>query len=70
MTNSDPVSLPLPTFFGGTKAITTTPIEGTPRRAYAEIGNGRIPAQDVEYVVNELVETAFKTISDKPGSRP
>jgi hypothetical protein len=31
MTNNDPMSLPLPTFAGGTKAITFTPIVGTPR---------------------------------------
>jgi ribonuclease Z len=28
--------LPLPTFYGGSKAITRTPIVGTPRRTYAE----------------------------------
>jgi ribonuclease Z len=36
MTNSDPTSLPVPAFAGGTKAITTTPVVGTPRREYAE----------------------------------
>jgi ribonuclease Z len=36
MTNSDPTTLPLPTFAGGTKAITTTPIVGSPPREYAE----------------------------------
>jgi ribonuclease Z len=30
------VSLPVPTFSGGTKAITLTPVVGTPRRKYAE----------------------------------
>jgi hypothetical protein len=69
MTNSDPVSLLLPTFFGGTKAITTTPVVGTPRGAYAEIGKGRTSTQDVEYAVNQFLETASKTISKKPGSR-
>jgi ribonuclease Z len=37
MTNSDPNSLPLPTYAGGTKAITTTPVVGTPGREYAEM---------------------------------
>ena len=37
------------------------------RRAF-QIGNGRTPTQDVEYAVNQLVETAFQTISKKPGS--
>jgi ribonuclease Z len=36
MTTGDPSSLPLPVFAGGTKAITLTPIVGTPSRAYAE----------------------------------
>jgi ribonuclease Z len=36
MTNSDPTSLPLPAFAGGTKAITLTPVVGAPRREYAE----------------------------------
>ena len=36
MTESDPTSLPLPTFAGGTRAITLTPVVGTPARAYAE----------------------------------
>lgn len=36
MTNSDPKPLPAPTFAGGTKAITMTPIVGTPRHVYAE----------------------------------
>jgi ribonuclease Z len=37
MTNSDPMSLPAPAYAGGTKAITMTPIVGTPRREYAEM---------------------------------
>ncbi|MFO7571720.1 MAG: guanitoxin biosynthesis MBL fold metallo-hydrolase GntH [Gaiellaceae bacterium] len=37
MTNSDPTSLPVPAFAGGTQAITTTPVVGTPRREYAEM---------------------------------
>jgi hypothetical protein len=36
MTNNDPMSLPLPAFAGGTKAITFTPVVGSPRREYAE----------------------------------
>jgi ribonuclease Z len=36
MTNNDSMSLPAPTFLGGTKAITLTPVVGTPRREYAE----------------------------------
>ena len=36
MTDSDLRALPPPTFAGGTKAITTTPIVGTPPREYAE----------------------------------
>lgn len=37
MSELDPGSLPSPTFAGGTKAITTTPVVGTPRREYAEM---------------------------------
>jgi ribonuclease Z len=37
MTNSDPTALPAPTFAGGTKAITTTPVVGAPRREYADM---------------------------------
>ena len=36
MTNSDLTTLPPPTYAGGTKAITMTPVVGTPRREYAE----------------------------------
>jgi ribonuclease Z len=36
MTDSDLTALPAPTFAGGTKAITLTPIVGQPSRAYAE----------------------------------
>jgi ribonuclease Z len=43
MTNSDPMSLPVPAFAGGTKAITTTPVVGTPRREYAEVF---VPAEE------------------------
>ena len=31
MTNSNPTSLPVPAFLGGTQAITLTPIVGAPR---------------------------------------
>jgi hypothetical protein len=37
MTNGDPASLPVPAFAGGTKAITTTPVVGTPQREHAEM---------------------------------
>jgi ribonuclease Z len=37
MTNSESMSLPVPAFLGGTKAITLTPVVGTPRRDYAEM---------------------------------
>jgi ribonuclease Z len=36
MTDSDLTALPAPTFAGGTKAITLTPIVGQPSRAYSE----------------------------------
>ena len=35
--NNKSMSLPVPAFAGGTKAITRTPVVGTPRRAYAEM---------------------------------
>jgi ribonuclease Z len=37
MTNSESMSLPVPVFAGGAKAITLTPVVGTPRREYAEM---------------------------------
>jgi hypothetical protein len=37
MTTSHPKSLPEPAFAGGTTAITTTPVVGTPPREYAEM---------------------------------
>ena len=37
MTNNEPMSLPVPAFLGGTKAITLTPVVGTPPREYAEM---------------------------------
>ncbi len=36
-TDSESTSLPVPAFAGGTKAITMTPVVGTPRREYAEM---------------------------------
>jgi len=36
MTSNDTTPLPVPAFAGGTGAITTTPVVGTPRREYAE----------------------------------
>ena len=41
MTNNKSMALPVPAFFGGTKAITMTPVVGKPRREYAEIYPGR-----------------------------
>ena len=37
MKNNKSMSLPAPAFAGGTKAITLTPVVGTPRREYAEM---------------------------------
>ena len=55
MTNSDPISLPLPTFAGGTKAITTTPVVGAPRREYADtFVPGDEPLEDGELRVTVL----------------
>jgi ribonuclease Z len=34
---SNPTSPPAPAYAGGTKAITQTPVVGTPRRTYAEM---------------------------------
>ena len=36
MTSDDTTPLPVPAFAGGTRAITTTPVVGAPRREYAE----------------------------------
>jgi ribonuclease Z len=44
MTNSAPMTLPAPAFMGGTKAITLTPVVGTPRRQYAEMF---VPGEEV-----------------------
>jgi hypothetical protein len=36
MTDTETTALPLPTFAGGTKAITATPVVGAPKREYTE----------------------------------
>ena len=55
MTNNDPMSLPLPAYAGGTKAITFTPIVGAPRREYAEVYvPGEEPLEDGELRVTVL----------------
>ncbi len=55
MTNNDPTSLPPPTYAGGTRAITTTPIVGTPRREYAEMYvPGAEPLEDGELRITVL----------------
>lgn len=55
MTDSDPASLPAPTFAGGTMAITLTPVVGTPRREYAEtFVPGEEPLEDGELRVTVL----------------
>lgn len=49
------VSLPVPTFSGGTKAITLTPVVGTPRRKYAErLSPGEEKLEDGELRVTVL----------------
>ena len=55
MTNNNPMSLPVPAFAGGTKAITFTPVVGTPRREYAEMYvPGEEPLEDGELRVTVL----------------
>jgi hypothetical protein len=55
MSDSDSTSLPLPTFAGGTKAITTTPIVGAPSREFAEMYvPGEEPLEDGELRVTVL----------------
>ena len=55
MTSGDSMPLPPPTFAGGTKAITTTPIVGAPRREYAEtFVPGDEPLEDGELRVTVL----------------
>jgi len=55
MTNKEHTTLPQPTFAGGTRAITTTPVVGTPPRDYAETF---IPG-DEELQDNELRVTVL-----------
>jgi ribonuclease Z len=55
MTNSESMSLPMPAFAGGTKAITMTPVVGKPRREYAEVFiPGEEPIEDGEMRVTVL----------------
>ena len=55
MTEIDATALPAPTFAGGTKAITLTPVVGTPRREYAEdFVPGEEPLEDGELRVTVL----------------
>jgi ribonuclease Z len=55
MTNSESMSLPMPAFDGGTKAITMTPVVGKPRREYAEMFiPGEEPLEDGEIRVTVL----------------
>ena len=55
MTDNNSSSLPLPTYAGGTKAITATPIVGTPKREYAEVYvPGDEPLEDGELRVTVL----------------
>ena len=55
MTEIDAASMPAPTYAGGTKAITMTPVVGTPRREYAEMFvPGDEPLEDGELRVTVL----------------
>ena len=55
MSENEATTLPLPTFAGGTKAITMTPVVGTPRREYAEAYvPGDEPLEDGELRVTVL----------------
>ncbi len=55
MSTIDPNPMPLPTYAGGTTAITMTPIVGTPRREYAEtFVPGDEPLDDGELRVTVL----------------
>ena len=55
MTNNESMALPMPAFFGGTKAITMTPVVGKPRREYAEMFiPGEEPLDDGEMRVTVL----------------
>jgi ribonuclease Z len=55
MTNNESMSLPMPVFAGGTKAITMTPVVGKPLREYAEVFiPGEEPIEDGEIRVTML----------------
>ena len=55
MSTNEPTPMPLPTFAGGTKAITVTPVVGTPQREYAEtFVPGAEPLEDGELRVTVL----------------
>jgi ribonuclease Z len=55
MKNGESISLPMPAFAGGTKAITMTPVVGKPRREYAEVFiPGEEPLEDGEMRVTVL----------------
>jgi ribonuclease Z len=55
VSTTDPGALPLPAFAGGTRAITTTPVVGAPRREYAEMFvPGREALEDGEIRVTVL----------------
>jgi ribonuclease Z len=55
MTNSESMSLPMPAFAGGTKAITMMPVVGKPRREYGEMFiPGEEPLEDGEMRVTVL----------------
>lgn len=55
MTEIDASALPLPAYAGGTKAITMTPVVGTPRREYADtFVPGEEPLEDGELRVTVL----------------
>lgn len=55
MTDGGATSLPKPAFEGGTKAITATPVVGTPRRTYADVYiPGEEPLEDGELRVTVL----------------
>jgi len=55
MKNTESMSLPMPAFAGGTKAITMTPVVGKPRREYAEMFiPGEEPLDDGEIRVTVL----------------
>jgi hypothetical protein len=57
--SNQPISLPVPAFAGGTKAITLTPVVGTPRREYAEMfipGTEELEDGELRVTVRAAVE--------------